>query len=150
MARERKTRRLIGDGGTFVWTLRHKHLPNQLMDRQCRDVLGIRREGDTGRLEVVFRGGPGRAVGDGCYRGQVGIVDGVWLNLHMPGVVRAVLEEARERGWNPGNPALVRVDGWELVAAVAARLGEHHPGPGCCEHGSHGQPPPGGRQVESL
>lgn len=115
---------IVGDS-TFVWTLRHKHLPNQAMDRRCRDVLGIQRAGELGRLEITFQSGPGRAVGDGCYSGQIGIIDGIWLNLHMPGVVRAVLDEATERGWHVDSPALVRVDGWELVDAVAARLGEH-------------------------
>lgn len=124
MTLERKFRRLVVEDGTFVWTLRHKHLPNAAVNRECREVLGLQRDGKRGRLEVVFRAGPGRAVGDGCFSGQIGIVDGVWLNLHMPGVVRAVLDEAVQRGWRADAPALVRVDGWELVDAVAARLKE--------------------------
>ncbi|GAA2058794.1 hypothetical protein GCM10009839_80990 [Catenulispora yoronensis] len=122
MTRERKTRRLVVGGDVFIWSVRHKHLPERSTDRECREVLGIRRDGQRGRLEVVFAAGPGHAAGDGCDSGQVGVVDGVWLNLHLPSVVRAVLDEAVERGWQADDPAAVHVDGWGLIEAVAARL----------------------------
>ena len=125
MARERSSRRLVASDIVFIWSLRHKHLPHQPMNRQCREVLGIRREGERGRLEIVFRSGPNHAVGDGCYSGQVGVVNGVWLNLHMPGVVRALLDEAIEGGWNTREPTLLRLDGWGLIDAVAGKLEDH-------------------------
>jgi hypothetical protein len=125
MARERSARRLVANDIVFIWSLRHKHLPYQAINRQCREVLGISRERERGRLEIAFRSDPNHAVGDGCYAGQVGIVDGVWLNLRMPGVVRTLLDEATERGWNAQQPTLLRIDGWGLVDSVASKLENH-------------------------
>ncbi|HEY0935845.1 MAG TPA: hypothetical protein VGD91_19135, partial [Trebonia sp.] len=88
-------------------------------------MLSISRQGARGRLLIVFRAEPGRAVPDGTGpSGAVGTVPndtlpndpvpndpvpndtlpndpvpngpglGVWLNLHEPGAVRALLNEA--------------------------------------------------------
>ena len=125
MTRERTSRRLVIGDNVFIWSLRHKHLPDRSANHRCREVLGIRREEERGRLEFVFRSGPGHAVGDGCYSGQVGIVNGVWLNLHMPGVVRALLDQAIERGWHPAAPTLLTINGWTFADAIASRLADH-------------------------
>lgn len=43
------------------------------------------------------------------------------LNLHRPGVARALLDEAIARGWDTISP--MEIDGWEIFDAVQARLG---------------------------
>ncbi|WP_240204248.1 hypothetical protein [Streptomyces actuosus] len=46
------------------------------------------------------------------------------LNLHEPGAVRALLDAASARGWQPGVRRVVEIDGWSLLeAAAAARAG---------------------------
>lgn len=52
--------------------------------------------------------------------GAVGTSDDVWLNLHEPGTVRALLDEAIARGWNAGDPEGMQIDGWTLFDQVAA------------------------------
>jgi hypothetical protein len=57
--------------------------------------------------------------------GDVGYVRGGSLNLHEPGAVRALLDAASARGWQPGVPQSVEVDGWPLLeAAAAAQAGD--------------------------
>jgi hypothetical protein len=88
-------------------------------------------------LIIAFTGGPGRAVGDGM---NVSGIEIRWmldsepflphgvvaraeppalLNLHRPGVVRALLEEALARGWD--GIARAELDGWTLFEAAHAR-----------------------------
>ncbi|MFD8937393.1 hypothetical protein ACFV0R_19445 [Streptomyces sp. NPDC059578] len=43
------------------------------------------------------------------------------LNLHEPGAVRALLDAASARGWQPGQQPAVEVDGWPLLDAAVAR-----------------------------
>ncbi|KIZ18766.1 hypothetical protein [Streptomyces natalensis] len=123
--RSRKPRRLVAGGETYFWSLGHEHEaegPGRY--RGCREILGIRRAGARGRLRVVFRGGAGRLVPDGLlHSGAVGTAQGAWLNLHEPGTVRALLDEAVARGWRPDGPSAEQRDGWELFDAVAARRG---------------------------
>ena len=71
---------------------------------------------------LSFLGGPGRRVSDG--RGAGGVVgsrESGWLNLHEPGTVRALLDEALASGWQPDDPAVMEIDGWLLFDTVAAR-----------------------------
>lgn len=85
-------------------------------------MLRLRRLGTHGHLLIVFRGGPGRMIADGyAPSGAVGTGGGAWLNLHEPGTVRAFLDEATARGWDPSAPAARQFDGWELFTAAAAR-----------------------------
>jgi hypothetical protein len=57
--------------------------------------------------------------------GDVGYVRGGSLNLHEPGAVRALLDAASARGWQPGEPQSTEVDGWPLLeAAAAAQAGD--------------------------
>lgn len=88
----------------------------------CREILTLRRRGTHGRLQIVFRAGAGRLVPDGYLpSGAVGTTDDVWLNLHEPGTVRALLDEAIARGWNAGDKETTQIDGWELFGVVAER-----------------------------
>ncbi|GAA3082233.1 hypothetical protein GCM10020000_80260 [Streptomyces olivoverticillatus] len=60
--------------------------------------------------------------------GDVGYVRGGSLNLHEPGVVRALLDVASARGWQPGERQAVEIDGWPLLEAVAgARASDASP-----------------------
>ncbi|WP_241777788.1 hypothetical protein [Streptomyces sp. CT34] len=41
------------------------------------------------------------------------------LNLHQPGVVRRLLDEARSRGRLPTTPGVTEPVGWPMVDAIA-------------------------------
>ncbi|WP_410364031.1 hypothetical protein [Streptomyces sp. 5K101] len=57
--------------------------------------------------------------------GDVGLTRGESLNLHEPGAVRALLDVALARGWEPAERQTVEVDGWLLLeAAAAVRAGD--------------------------
>ncbi|MFJ4185437.1 hypothetical protein [Kitasatospora sp. NPDC089509] len=59
----------------------------------------------------------------------MGFVRGGSLNLYEPGAVRALLDVASARGWQPGlRRRAVEVDGWSLLeAAAAVRAGDAGP-----------------------
>ncbi|MFJ8042460.1 hypothetical protein ACIRBX_18410 [Kitasatospora sp. NPDC096147] len=113
-------RRLTVDGTDHLWTLRHRHPEGG----GCVETLTLRPQppGRGGPLRIVFADGPGRYVPGGAPlgSGDVGEVRGAGLNLHEPGAVRALLDTARARGWEPDGPA-VELDGWGLLAEAAAR-----------------------------
>ncbi|MEU6495305.1 hypothetical protein ABZ890_33755 [Streptomyces sp. NPDC046984] len=70
-------------------------------------------------LRLVFRPGPDRVIADGYFEegAVVRLPDRVYLNLHEPGCVRALLDEALARGLFPA-AGTVEVDGWPLFDAV--------------------------------
>jgi hypothetical protein len=126
MARSsRKARRLIVGDATFRWSVGHLHDVTEGPAgryRDCRETLTLRRDGAPGRLLLVFGGAAGRLVPDGILEsGAVGTTGGTWLNLHEPGAVRALLDEARARGWRPEDPVAAEADGWPLFDTVTAR-----------------------------
>lgn len=107
--------------------------------RGCRERVMIRRDlPRAAPLIITFIGGSGRGVGDGLNPsgivirwveewdessippGVVARTSGV-VNLHRPGVARALLDEAIARGWD--TVSRMEIDGWELFDAVEARLG---------------------------
>ncbi|RFU40772.1 hypothetical protein DZF91_15470 [Actinomadura logoneensis] len=105
----------------YRWSAGHVHGPD---GADCREVVRIARTGHRGRgLQVTFRPGRGLLVNDG-YPMHDGLVwraaDDAPLNLHLPSVVRAVLDAAVERGWDTRSD--LDLDGWELLDAVVARL----------------------------
>lgn len=127
----KKPRRLLAGDDTYLWSVRHDHRVEYSRSgrfqgcpeyKDCRDLVAIRRFGARGRLVVSFPGGPGRLVFD-CYGagGVVGSRESGWLNLHEPGTVRALLDEALSGGWQPDDPAVMEIDGWPLSGAVAIR-----------------------------
>ena len=130
--RSKKPRRLIVDGLAYLWTLRHSH---RVLDggrsADCRETLTLYPQpaGTGGPLRIVFAEGPGRYVGGfPMGSGDVGYVRGGSLNLHEPGAVRALFDAASARGWQPGAPQSVEVDGWPLLeAAAAAQAGDAGP-----------------------
>ncbi|MGW0679537.1 hypothetical protein [Streptomyces sp. NPDC002767] len=98
----------------------------------CRRILALSPQpaGTGGPLRIVFADGPGRYVPGGAPfdSGDVGFTQGANLNLHEPGAVRALLDVAPARGWQPEERRPVEVDGWPLLGAAAAvRAGD--PGP---------------------
>ncbi|MGW0389968.1 hypothetical protein ACWDYJ_03505 [Streptomyces sp. NPDC003042] len=124
MARNPRTaRRLVVDGNTYMWSVRHAHraLGTGRGYEDCRETLTLYPAGARGSLRTVFRAGPGRLVPDGypMHSGEVCKAEGGSLNLHEPGTVRALLEEAQARGWRPDGPATEEVDGWALFDAAA-------------------------------
>ncbi|WP_329491591.1 hypothetical protein OG618_34650 [Kitasatospora sp. NBC_01246] len=126
----RKPRRLVADGRTYLWSLRHSHPgPAGEAFTDCRETPTLHPQpaGSGGTLRIVFAGGPDRYVPGGfpLGSGDVGFVRGGSLNLHEPGAVRALLGTAAARGWQPGDRRAVELDGWSLLEeAAAARTGE--------------------------
>jgi hypothetical protein len=60
--------------------------------------------------------------------GDVGCDRDGFLNLHEPGAVRALLDAATERGWQPEEGRATEFDGWPLLEDVAAaRSGNARP-----------------------
>ncbi|MCX4762075.1 hypothetical protein OG562_14040 [Streptomyces sp. NBC_01275] len=115
MRDRRRPRRLTVDETTaYLWTVRHAHGDGE----PCREILTLLRDGV--RTRIVFREGRGRYVGSGYPSHSGGVGDARHhLNLHEPGVVRALLDEARRRGLLSSSREL---DGWELLPAAAAAV----------------------------
>ncbi|MFG2721192.1 hypothetical protein ACGFW5_23265 [Streptomyces sp. NPDC048416] len=129
----KKLRRLVVDGRVYWWSVRHSHrVPDSDGPRVCRETLALMPQpaGAAGSLRIVFAQGPGRFVPGGfpLGSGDVGYVRGSALNLHEPGAVRALLDVAVARGWQPGDKRNVEVDGWALLDEAAAALRSGHPG----------------------
>lgn len=113
------------DQVTYRWAVSHTHRVEVVGGVRrlhgCREHVRVGRDGASGRLNVVFAEGPGRVVSGGGYT-HAGAVsrDGDYLNLNRPGVVRAVVDEALHRGWQPERHA--ELDGWAMFEGVLARL----------------------------
>jgi hypothetical protein len=125
--RSKKPRRLVADGRAYLWTLRHSHrVLESGRSADCRATLTLYPQpaGAGGPLRIVFAESPGRYVASGfpMGSGDVGYVGGdCSLNLHEPGAVRALLDVALARGWQPAEQrAVVEVDGWPMLARAAA------------------------------
>ncbi|MEU2623377.1 hypothetical protein ABZ642_35640 [Streptomyces sp. NPDC007157] len=117
----------------YLWTLRHSH-SHSVVDnsRTCCETLTLYPQpaGAGGPLRIVFAGGSDRYVPGGAPlgSGDVGYIRGASLNLHEPGAVRALLDVALARGWQPEVRQAVEIDGWSLLeAAAAARAGTAGP-----------------------
>ncbi|GGN65533.1 hypothetical protein GCM10010112_26970 [Actinoplanes lobatus] len=126
MPRRRGVRFLTVGEDRFLWNIGHQHeeVDDPSKYAHCREIVVIRRHRSRGRLEIVFRAGPGRLVPDGMVEsGAVMGGAGRWLNLHEPGTVRALLDEALDGGWRPDRPDPVELDGWALFDTVFARRG---------------------------
>lgn len=129
MGRSRPPRRLVVGSLTYHWRAGHRHeryqdeadLPR---NDDCREVLSLRQAGARGRLVIVFRKGPGRLVNDGMFHdgGVLRTSDRAYLNLHRPGVARALLDEALERGHDFAPAETIEIDGWELIDGALRRL----------------------------
>ncbi|GAA3808541.1 hypothetical protein ACFQ0G_53305 [Streptomyces chiangmaiensis] len=118
-----KPRQLIADGRAYLWALRHAHTVAE-SGRSCCETLTLYPQpaGTGGALRIVFTEGPDRYVPGGAPlgSGDVGYIRGASLNLHEPGAVRALLDAASTRGWQPEGRGVVEVDGWSLLEAAAA------------------------------
>jgi hypothetical protein len=102
----------------------HRALGNGQYEDCCENLV-IRRSKAAGSLRIAFRAGADHLVPDGYLvpSGAVGTEFGRTLNLHEPGTVRAMLDVALRRGWQPGDPAAEEVDGWSIFDEVAQRRG---------------------------
>jgi hypothetical protein len=104
--------------------MRHSHRKDdEGRSVDCRQILTLSPQPARtgGPLRIVFADGPGRYVPGGAPfgSGDVGFTRGTDLNLHEPGAVRALLDVALARGWQPGERRPVEVDGWLLLEATA-------------------------------
>ncbi|WP_420037494.1 hypothetical protein ACN2WE_39370 [Streptomyces sp. cg28] len=119
----RKPRRLIADGRTYLWTLRHRHDVTD-RGRTCSETLVLHPQpaGSGPSLRIVFAEAPDRFVPGGAPlgSGDVGHIRGASLNLHEPGAVRALLDAASARGWRAEGRQPVEFDGWSLLEEAAA------------------------------
>jgi hypothetical protein len=128
--RGRAARRLVVGEETYLWRVGHDHrrVDDAVTGRHryldCRETLTIRPAGTEAQLRLVFPAGPGRLASDGLLPSGALGTDGAWLNLHEPGVVRALLEQATARGWRFEGHRAVDVDGWPLFDSVVALRGE--------------------------
>lgn len=113
------------DGARFVWRVTHEHHVRADAppgEGRCREVLTIAGDGrHAGRLRLEFTDGPTRNAG----YPQAGVVwrsdgSGAEVNLNLPRVARAAVEEAMADGWRPDGPGRV-IDGWALLDRLAAR-----------------------------
>lgn len=123
--RSKNPRRLVADGREYLWTMRHSHRrADDGRSVDCRQILTLLPQpaGTGGALRIVFAKGPDRYVPGGAPfgSGDVGFVRGADLNLHEPGAVRALLDVALARGWQPGERRAIEADGWSLLEAAAA------------------------------
>jgi hypothetical protein len=122
-----KPRRLVVGDRTYLYSIGHEHRvehgdtgAQRYFD--CTEIVSIRLRGATGRILIAFRAGEGRIVSDGILPGgTVGTAEVGLLNLHEPGTVRALLDEAIACGWNPDATTIEHLDGWRLFDAGAAR-----------------------------
>ncbi|MCF3964057.1 hypothetical protein [Streptomyces fuscigenes] len=126
--RHDKPRRLVADGREYMWTVRHSHRKDAAgRPVDCRQTLTLSpRPAGSGRLRIVFAEGPDRYVPGGAPlgSGDVGFIRGSGLNLHEPGAARALLDAAREAGWEDGGGGFAEMDGWSLLDAAAAKRAE--------------------------
>jgi hypothetical protein len=126
---------VVLDSVVFLWYVEthfdtglHDRLLGRVGDRL--EMLRVRPEGTRSRLDIAFRS-PRNVRGDRVvlHSGQV-VVQGrgvagkpayVACNLFEPGVVRALVEVALERGWQSHVPADVQMEGWDLLDVALRR-----------------------------
>ncbi|MGP4110896.1 hypothetical protein ACTWP5_08260 [Streptomyces sp. 4N509B] len=116
MRKDGRLRRLVVGDTTWLWSVHHSHRP------RCHEVLSLHRQGVRTTVRILFPAGPGRYVAEGhWYAGSVADGQGDLLNLHEPGVVRRLLDEAAARGVLPDVPGETRLDGWPLFDRLVSR-----------------------------
>ncbi|MEU4849349.1 hypothetical protein [Streptomyces gilvosporeus] len=109
---------MVVGGTVYGWAFGHRH------DRVrgysgCSNTVALWRPGSRACLRLVFQPTSDRAISDGYFDegAVVRLPDREYLNLHEPGSVRALLDEALARGLFPATGP-VEVDGWPLFDAV--------------------------------
>lgn len=123
-------RKLVFDGATYLWKVKHEHHVLEQTDPlvgRCREVLLVRRVEPKGRaLRIEF------ADTATCHAGypeagvvwQTGSSEGnvVSANLNLPRMVRAAIEVCLAQGWQPDSPSSPsRLDGWPMVTEIISR-----------------------------
>ncbi|WP_043192529.1 hypothetical protein [Streptomyces sp. NRRL F-2664] len=118
-----RARRIVVDGDTYTWSVRHSHSRPGGGAGDCCESLTLHLAGARGHLRILFREGPGRLVPNGypMVSGEVSLTSTESLHLHEPGTVRALLEEGRAAGWRPDGPSGREVDGWTLFEGALRR-----------------------------
>jgi hypothetical protein len=118
MGSRRRVRLMVVGGTVYGWCFGHRH------DRVrgypgCSSTVTLWRPGSRGRVRLVFRPGPGRAIADGYFDegAAVRLSDQEYLNLHEPGSVRALLDVVLAGGLFPAETS-VEIDGWPVFDAA--------------------------------
>lgn len=118
---------MVVDGTAYGWCFGHRH-DRVRGYRGCTSTVTLWHLGSRSYLRLVFRPGSERIIADGYFEegAAARLPDRAYLNLHEPGSVRALLDEALARGLFP--PAgSVEVDGWPLFDAVMPQDPSHGP-----------------------
>lgn len=102
----------------YLWRVRHCH-----DDDGCDEVLSIRRTASHSGRALHFRPRSGFLIPDGGTSASGVMRDGAgrWLNLHEPGVVRAIVDELTGAQWPAADRAFVHLDGWDWFDRVCRR-----------------------------
>ncbi|WP_139347855.1 hypothetical protein [Nocardia donostiensis] len=116
MTKERRRRVLTVGEQQYLWKTYHQHVDG------CEEILRLRPRGSVAGLTLVFRPDGQRHVPDGwpSVAGDIWIGDR-WLNLNMPGVVRAFIDAAVDAGWMAEARTVGRRNGWDLFDDAYAR-----------------------------
>ncbi|WP_037605526.1 hypothetical protein [Streptacidiphilus rugosus] len=118
MGRKRRVRSLVVDGTEYRWCFGHRWDPVRGYPGSRSTVTLWRPEG-VARLRLVFRPTTDRHIADGFFDegAAVRLPDRAYVNLHEPGNVRALFEEAMARGLFPQS-GQAEADGWPLFDAL--------------------------------
>lgn len=114
---QRRFRWLVAGEHRYLWTVGHSHTDQT----DCAELVRFRREGSNGDLLVVFQARDGHTVADYLqHQGTARHADRRYLNLNLPSVSRALLDEAIARGWRADSNAHAEMDGWDMFDVVFA------------------------------
>ncbi|MQY10985.1 hypothetical protein SRB5_10990 [Streptomyces sp. RB5] len=104
---------------TYRWNVTHRHTQGP---ERCSEVLTLGREGLSGRLRLVFRGGDGYGVQDGWLHAGavVRYEDDTYLNLNLPSTARAFLDVLLADGADFTRTK--ELDGWGYLDAAHAEV----------------------------
>ncbi|MEV5878474.1 hypothetical protein AB0L75_30470 [Streptomyces sp. NPDC052101] len=116
MGSRRRVRRIAVGGTVYGWCFGHRH------DRVrgypgCSSTVTLWRPGSRACLRLVFQPASDRVIGYLDEGAVMRLPDREHLNLHEPGSVRALLDEALVCGLFPAT-GQVEVDGWPLFDTV--------------------------------
>ncbi|SNY87672.1 hypothetical protein SAMN04244553_4622 [Nocardia amikacinitolerans] len=116
MTKQLRRRVLTVGEQQYLWKTYHRHVDG------CEEVLRLRRIGSVTGLSLIFRPDGERHIPDG----GVSTAGEIWvgnrfLNLNMPGVVRAFVDAAVEAGWMAETRTAGRRDGWDLFDEAYTR-----------------------------
>jgi hypothetical protein len=109
-----RLRKLVVDDTMWLWSVQHQH-----QHGQCREVVSLYHQQTKATLKILFYAAPGRFVADGCrHIGLLGNSNGNLLNLHTPGTIRSLLQQAIAHHMVPTKRGEKEINGWPLFDAI--------------------------------